>query len=278
MLRAIGWNLGLRGDIIMNTVAARSFKEQYPEFKLTLGVGPQFADMEPLFRDHPFFDAFHVYNSYDNWPDNIDFEYLNKEKYDIVFHGKPAHVDEWYKFRHQYAEAAKMNSLPIPSNLNPILTKWFPIEKLEKTIAFAPFAGYIHNKNNDKMLSQYKTEIIVKFIKQLGYKVLFLGGSNEPEIPGVIRLNSSYFESVKLMLGCQFLIHTDTGIAHAAGAYDFPRLGLYGYRYYGKDNVKNIIPLNTNSINLHASNVNDIDDELIFQKIEEIIYNYNSFV
>ena len=53
----------------------------------------------------------------------------------------------------------------------------------------------------------------------------------------------------------------------------FPRLGLYGHRYYGPDKVGNIIPLNTNSINLHESMVNDIPDDLIFQKIEEIIYN-----
>jgi ADP-heptose:LPS heptosyltransferase len=271
--RAIGFHLGLRGDLIMNTIPARSFKQLYPNSHLVLGVGPQFADMMPLFYQHEYFDNFHVYESYDGWPNANDIKYLDNERYDIVFNGKPEHKDDWFNHRHQYAEAANMHGLPIPVDINPPLTRWFNTPKLDKTIAFAPFAGYVHNKNNDKMLSQYKAEVIVKFIKQLGYEVLFLGGPDEPEVPGVIRKNLSYFDSVKAMLGCKFLIHTDTGIGHVAGAYNFPRLGLYGHRYYGIDKVQNIIPLNRNSINLHESNVNDIPDELIFQKIEEMIKN-----
>lgn len=273
MKKAIGFNIGLRGDLGMATVAARSFKELHPDWHLTLGVGPQFADMIPLFYQHPYFDNFHVYESYDGWPNKQDTDYLKSAKYDFVFNGKADHPDQWFVHRHQYAEAANMHGLPIPSNIHPILTKWFDTPKLDKTVAFAPYAGYIHNKNNDKMVSQYKAEIIVKFIKELGYEVLFLGGSNEPDIPGVIRKNLSYFDSVKAMLGCKFLIHTDTGIGHIAGAYGLSRLGLYGHRYYGPSKVCNIIPLNTNSINLHESFVNDIPDDLIFSKIEEMIKN-----
>lgn len=273
MKKAIGFNLGLRGDLIMSTVAARSFKEQHPDCKLVLGVGPQFADMIPLFYQHPYFDNFHVYESYDGWPNKQDIEYLKEAKYNFVFNGKEDHKDQWFNYRHQYAEAANMHGLPIPSDINPILTKYFDTPKLDKIIAFAPFAGYIHNSKNDKMLSQYKAEIIVKFIQQLGYKVLFLGGPNEPKISADFASDSNYFKAVHEMLGCKFLLHTDTGIGHAAGAYNFPRLGLYGYRYYGVEKVDNIIPLNKNSINLHESNVNDIPDELIFAKIEEMIKN-----
>ena len=78
MIKAIGWNLGQIGDIIMNTVVSRGFKEQYPDSHLTLGIYKEYSDMKDLFINHPFIDDVHIYDSYNNWPNDNDKKFLNR--------------------------------------------------------------------------------------------------------------------------------------------------------------------------------------------------------
>lgn len=269
MNRAIGFNLGLRGDLIMSTVAARSFKEQYPGWHLTLGVGPQFKDLLPLFHDHPYFDAVHTYTSYENWPQPADLEYLTAAKFDMTFHGKPQHRDEWFKFRHQYAEAAYMVGLSVPADTTPKMKRWFSLDwQLEDTVAFAPFGG--NGGVNDKMLSVEQAKAIVGFVESLGYEVLHLGAPDEPDIGG-FRRDTCYFDSVRNMLSCHALIHCDTGMGHVAGAYNQRSLGIYGHRYYGSEFLKNIQPLHSNFLSVDHPTVADIELDKVFNAIKLLL-------
>lgn len=234
--------IGLRGDLCMSSVCARSFKEQYPDSYLTLGVGPQFKDLLPLFHDHPYFDATHVYSTYDGWPGPRDLDYLNSARYDIVFHGMPQHTeDRWYLKRHQYAETAAMVGLPIPRDIRPVLTRWFATESRPDTVAFAPFGG--NGGVNDKMLTVAQAQGVVDWLRRTGLKVIHLGAPGEPELEGAPRPNVSYFEAVRIMLGCYALVHCDTGMGHIAGAYGQRSLGVYGTHYHGESGVRQIQPL-----------------------------------
>ncbi len=267
MKRAIGFHLGLRGDLIMGTVAARSFKQLYPGSHLTLGVGPQFKDLLPLFHDHESYDATHVYSTYDGWPAAKDEDYLRAANYDVVFHGKPEHRDQkWWTLRHQYAETCHMVGLPAPADLCPRLTRWFSPANIQfPTVAFAPFGG--NGQVNDKMLSVPQAQAIVDYIVKLGYMVLHLGAPGEPRLKGAQLLPVSYFDSVRNMLSCRALIHCDTGMGHVAGAYNHPSLGLYGCRYFGKEFAHQIMPIHSNFRSVVAETIEQIDLDIVRKSI-----------
>jgi ADP-heptose:LPS heptosyltransferase len=273
MKTAIGFNLGMRGDVVMNTVAARSFKTFYYGSVLVLGIGPQYADMIPLFKNHPYFDAVHVYDSYDGWPNPTDKEYLVRTRYDHVFNGMPQHTsDKWFQIYHQCEEVCAMHGLNVIPDYSCELTKWFDDNTLikdKKFIAFAPFAGY-YNKGNDKKLSIEKAQQIANVIIDRGYDVLQLGGPDEPRLNKVHFMYSDYFNSVRNMISCKALVHTDTGLGWVASAYKFPCLGLYSNAYYG-EKIKNIQPINPNAIYLDSENVNNIDIELIRENLKTLL-------
>ena len=271
MKRAIGFNLGQRGDIIMNTVVARSFKQRNPDYHLTLGVGPQFADMEPFFEAHPDIDDFHVYASYNGWPNQTDREYLMGAGYDVVFNGMPQHTHpEWWKYYHQAQETCWMHGQPIPSdNLQCRLTKWFPTDECRDWIAFAPFAGW-YNQNNDKKLSYSRAQEIADLIITRGYKVLQIGGPGEPKLQRSTFFEGTYFESIRAVLGCSLFVHTDTGAGWAISGYGFPQLGLYSNAYYTKEFVKNIQPVTKAGVFLDAVNVYFIHLDMIAQVMKDM--------
>jgi hypothetical protein len=272
MKKFIGFNLGQRGDLCMNTVAIRQLKEQVENVHFTLGVSKKYADMMPLFFNHPCIDSLYIYEGYDEWPTQKDKKFLIEKKFDLVFHGLPKHTsDDWWKYFHQTEEVCLMNGLKKPKKLNCFLNQWFDLnKKFENYIAFAPFAGF-YNKNNKKKLSIEKAEAIVSDINSLGYKVLHIGGDDEPEINNTVKLNTDYFSSIKNMISCKALIHTDTGCGWIASAYEFPCIGLYSNEYYSKEFIKNIQPINKNALYLDDIECNYIDNELIINKLKEIL-------
>jgi ADP-heptose:LPS heptosyltransferase len=270
MIRAIGFMQGLRGDLVMSTVCARSFKEQYPDAHLTLGVHKRFKDLLPLFHDSQF-DSTHVWETYDGWPGPRDLEYIQSAKHDIVFHAMPQHRDEWWKIRHQYAETAYMCGLPIPTDIRPKLARWFGLNTSfhNRVVAFAPFGG--NNEVNDKMLSVEQAQGIVDYLTDRGWSVLHLGASTEPALEGAIFYDTSYFDSVRNMLSCRALIHCDTGMGHVAGAYNHPSLGIYGWRYHGEAGLKHIQPLHGNFLAVNGPKVCEISLDTIAQSIDTLL-------
>jgi ADP-heptose:LPS heptosyltransferase len=269
-VRAIGFNLGLRGDILMSTVAARSFKQEYSNSHLTLGVASQFKDLLPLFHDHPYFDSNHVYESYDNWPSPRDMEYIKSVGFNFAFDGKPMHRDgKWWELRHQYAEAAHMVGLNVPDDIRPTMNRWFNISSRPDTIALAPFGG--NGGVNDKALSIVQAQGIVDWLLAHRWKVVHLGAPNEPDLVGAPRPRLSYFDAVRLMLGCRALIHCDTGMGHFAGAYGHPSFGIYGYRYFGAQYISRIQPLHQD---FYACN----GETVAGQSVESIVDHLKEFL
>ena len=273
MKRAIGFNLGLRGDIIMNTVAARSFKEQFPNYSLTLGIYKAYEDMRELFLHHPNIDDVHIYNSYDGWPNQDDTDYLKKQNYDIIFNGMPNHSsDTWYnEVENQPAEVCLMHGLPIPSNLQCELVQYFPPFKHDKKyICISPFST-----KKEKDFDQSKCELLVKSLNLLGYDVFQLSHKSQPRISGCVNEGfvQCYFDSVKLMLGSESLITVNSGMAWVAAAYSHKVIGLYGlddWGYSGLKSSKVYQPINPNSIYLSEKNVNDIPIDLIIDSVKSI--------
>ncbi len=270
-MKAIGVINGLRGDIVMGTVVAKDFKKQSPNCKLTLGIHKDFSDMLPLFRNHPCYDDYHLYDGYDNWPSEVDKTYLRQEKYDFIFNQMPKHTrDDWWKFHHQCQELILSQSGQITNDLQCILNPWFNIPDNKKFVALAPIGGW-YNYPNAKSLPIPRAQEIVNFILDKGYEVWQIGHRDEPKLEGTTKKDLDYFDSVKNLLGCKTFITVDTGLNWVASAYSFPTLALYSNSYYSSKYIGNIQPKNPNALYLDALNVNDIDIELIKENILKLI-------
>lgn len=273
-LRAIGFQQGQRGDIILATVAARAFKEQYPEARLTLGLNRQYEDMLPMFGAHRYYDDYHVWQEYANWPGGEDDLFLAKNQFDFVYHAMPRRRNEatWWKDEHQAANACSIYGLTPPKDLQCSLTKWFDAPDYSSYIGFQPFGGW-QDWPNKKSFSVERANAVVAAIKALGFNVLQFGGPDEPLLDGATKLNgkfNTYFDSMKAMLGCRALVTVDTGRVWAASAYSFPTLGLYSTSYYGPQYISSIQPINPNAIYESAPLVNDIPLDLIAARIKEL--------
>ena len=272
-------NQGQAGDLCINTVAAQIFKSKWPDEILVMSINKKWVDLAPLFYNHPYIDGIHVWEGYDNWPSEKDKDFIrnNFEKVRVASPMMPHTSNGWWKKFHQTTECVIMNGIKNESEMKDYsngfscyLEKWFDVEYYHKWVAFAPFAGW-YNQNNDKMLTVEKANEIVGQILKLGYCVFQIGGPNEPQLNGTIRVNQSYFESVKMVLGCEALVHTDTGMGWYASAYSHPQLGLYSHAYYGEDRVRAIQPINRNGKFLSARNVGEIDVEMVVDSLKGVL-------
>jgi ADP-heptose:LPS heptosyltransferase len=271
-MRVIGWNLGQRGDIIMNTVVARGFKKEFPDSHLTLGIYKEYADMENLFKNHPYINDVHIYDSYHEWPNAKDREYLKQEKFDRVYNGMPQHsTHDWYnRCKSQTEEACLMNGVKPPENLQCILTKWFENNKnYTNFICIAPFSSC-----EAKDLSLQKANEITQIVKDLGFNVLQLSSPTQPKLNNVVFDYTDYFNSVVNMLSCKLLITINTGMSWVASAYNHKTLGLYGlddWGYHGLTSSKIYEPINSNAIYLRNHHPNDINSEVIKENLVKLL-------
>lgn len=261
-MRAIGFMQGQRGDLILSTVVARAFKQAHPNATLVLGINQRYADMAPLFFQHPSYDSIHVWDRYDGWPGPEDEAYLKRAGYDLVFSAMPKRANEatWWRTEHQAANACTTYGLTPPQDIQCQLNPWFAPyldTSLKGYVAFNYIGGFYAGYPNAKSYSPERAASIVDAIKSLGYKVLVLGDPAEPPLAGTERRPLSYVESVKAMLGCKAFVGIDSGLTWAASAYSFPTLACYADDYYG-EHVTSIQPVNPRAIYHSAATLDAI--------------------
>lgn len=266
-------NQGQFGDIVINTVLFRMIKILYPDSEVIANINKKYAEIVPILLNNKYIDAFRIWNGYDNWPNARDQNFISSlEDGYRIFHPMPRHSsNNWFIKYHQCQEVCVMNGFSDMSYLTGdyscYLNKWFDIDSSPQFIAFAPFGGW-YNQNNDKKLSVSKAQKIVDNIVKCGYSVLQLGGQDEPKLNNVDKHDYSILDSVKAMLGCKLLLHTDTFLGWVASAYSHPQIGLYSNRYYTQKYIKNIQPINNNAIYLDEENVNKIEEEKIIESLK----------
>lgn len=274
MIKIIGTNQGLRGDLIMGTVVARAIKEKNPDCHFTLGVNNLFSDMNDLFKNNPYIDEIHNWTKYDLWPGQMDIDYLENNKYDLILNPMPQHPNShcwWMLVKNQCEASCIANGLTPPSNLQCYLEKWFKIPNYRDCITIFPFTN-----GKEKNLSIEKWQKIIDYISNQGLIVIQLGTKEEFKFNNTLQLKTDYFESTKIMLGSIFTIGLDSSCAWLSSAYNHNFLGLFGYLspYPGLDSSKLYQPINPNGHYLEAPRAEDIPNELIFNKIDEMIDKY----
>lgn len=233
-------------------------------------VHKRYAQAAPLFLNHPDLNRVVITHEYEKYPNDVDRAYLIDQRYDKVFNPMaPPRRFDWFRSMHQTQRV--LDDYGLPGEIDPQirLTRWFDVESQGDTIAFAPFAGS-YNPANDKQLSFQHAQDIVDLIIMRGYKVIQIGGPGEPYLQRTRFPQTSYFDSIRTILGCQLFVHTDTGSGWAISGYQHPQLGLYSHAYYGREFVKNIQPVNPNGRYLSEENVNQITLDAIGQAMDDM--------
>lgn len=265
-MRTIGLSQGQIGDLFMNIVACRSFKERFPESIMTLGINRKYSDVAPLFQDNPLVNAIHIWEGYDDWPQPKDQRYLDRCKFDHVFNPMPQHTrDDWYLHRHQTEEVCLMHGLTPPNDLSVSLTQWFkPLAKNPKYVVVNLSAA---TRAEAKTPSPQKAKEIVQTIIDLGFIPVQIGLASEPKYCEQ-RFIGSWLETVKFVLSCKFLITVDSAIAWIASGYQFPTIGLYAFSYYpDAKSSANWQPKNTNLLALESPTIGEITIESVSRSI-----------
>jgi ADP-heptose:LPS heptosyltransferase len=269
-MRAVGFNAGQYGDLVACLAACQSFKSIYPDSHLTFGVGNRYADCAKLFEDQDLIDNVHIWDSYNDWPNNNDLYFMNNKKFDKVFHAMPSHIEhDWFNKRTLPEEMCHMHGLPIPSNLNISL-------KINKHINISNnYKGHIavalSSSDQNKNISPYKQESLVNELLKIA-PVVQLGAIDEPKINGAIKCPLTYIESISAMLSSSLLISLDTGMAWFSAAYKHATVGLYTpvKSFIGCNNPKTFQPPNENAIYLESDCAENIDNKTILESVIKI--------
>lgn len=266
-MRAIGFNQGQFGDLCMNLVACRAFKETHNNSHLTFSINKKYSAIEPIFLKNELIDEIHIWDGYDNWPSNIDKEYIDSSRFDIIFHPMACLRPNWQPFRHQTEEICLVHQLNPPKDLKINLNKYF-----ETDDSFKNYISICYKGSTDPYKKNLKEEYVnklCKMITSLGYKPLFF----QDQFENYDYFKGDFFDSIKVMLGTKLLVTIDSALSWIASGYNFPTIGLYNQNYYaqyGAITSKNWQPINPNGIYLESADVNNINIDNIKDNIEKI--------
>lgn len=273
--RFAGFHLSLFGDIAMGTVAARILKTRHPDSHFTLLIGKDFAEMAPLFREHPHIDDVHVCSSPRNGFDETDIEWLKTQRFDHVFNPMADHDHSrpWWRERHQTLELAHMHQIPTEGESPKIVLKkwWESTGRYRNYVAISPFPAWYAGLGNNKALTIEQADYLVDDILSKGFKVLQIGHRDEPKLVGAEKPDVSYFQSVVNALECRGMVMGDSGLNWVLSGYDHPVVAWYGDRYYGAQWVHHIQPVNPNAAYLNAPTVSEIDLDKLTQLVQTTI-------
>lgn len=270
-MRAIGFNQGQLGDLVINTIVCRAFKEKFPNSHLTFGLNKKYESMAPIFLRNKLIDNIHIWDGYDDWPTQKDQRYIDKQNFDVVFNPMAKVIDNlWYTKHHHSIEFCRMHSLHPPSNLQVSLTPWFPkLKRFENCIAFTCFTSGGEIRNIPVELAK----LIVDYIHQLGFDTVQLGLKSHPDIQTKFGITGgSIFEDVQIAYSCKMLFTADTGMNYVMSGYSQKVLGLYATSSWPiKAPIIHRIPVNPNAKYLEADNILDINIDLIFSSIKQML-------
>lgn len=226
--------------------ALNYLKQEFPNSYIIFPISKKTCQSAPLFINHSLIDKIIVLDTWESLEgDNLEIA----KSCDIRINPFPQHppcpglivgIDNfWWNHYNCCEETFRMAGLDIegykkmsPQMQKPRLEPWFPIEKLDKTIAFWPIAAYGKEPKRSPSLD-WSQELIFLLLK-MGYNVIRFGHPNEPKF-NIEQPNScyfsdsrglSFFEQIKLSLGCRLAINTDSGSGWVLGAYGHRQISL----------------------------------------------------
>ena len=260
---------GQFGDIIIQEPSLRSFIQDHPDAKIVLGCNSKYKEALELYRGyHENIIDFKFWDGYKHWPEPTDQQFIEDQKFEWVFNAQPKHTEkDWATHLHQTEECGLMQGIVV-KDTQIKLPRPNGIVKHDKTVAISLFPNWPNG--GVKAFPLHTVANIVKIINKMGYKVIHLNGPNEPDVPNTTKVNGSYLDSVKNLLGTDLLVTCDTGMAWVASGYQHPTVGLYAWGYNPVAGTsKNWQPTNPNADYLEAHSVNKISKQDIVAAIHK---------
>ena len=243
---------GQFGDIVMQEPALRKFINDNPETKIVLGCHNKYFPALQLFNNyHDNIIEFKSWEGYNDWPTEADQKYIDEQGFDHMFETMPKHPTvDWAKDTHQTKEAGLMQGIEITdTQIN--LPRPEGIIQHEKTVAISLFPNWPHG--GIKAFPYDWVCNIVKVINKMDFQVIHLNGPNEPDVPNAKKVNGTYLDSVRNLLGTDLLVTCDTGMSWVASAYQHPTVGFYAWGYNPiAGTSKNWQPTNPNANYIEA--------------------------
>lgn len=229
--RIWGVRQSLIGDTMMALPILNWLERRFPGSYKHWQVARKCSQSAQLYLNHPLIDKIVISDCHEGMGPR-DIEIANT--CDIRFDTMPQHPegDIWPNKRTIYEETWVMAGLPLseyhalpPAEQRAKLVAWFEIEKqAPKTVALWPCAGYgIENKRNASR--EWYVKLLTK-LHAAGCTVYQFGHPRDytfdvwsgPTYRDFRRL--SFFDQIKLSLGCDVVIGTDSGSALVLGAYE----------------------------------------------------------
>lgn len=273
---------GMRGSLIGDNLMALPLltllEKMYPGSYKYWQVARKGSQMVPLLLNHPLIDRLVISDCNEGMGLN-DIAIFNE--CDLRFNVMPNHPleQDWPNYRNIYEETAVMSGFTMEQyNLltedekRPRLVKWFNIEKQQpKTIALWPCAGY--GNENTRNPSKKWYEGLIHILSFLNYNVIQFGHPNDFHINNAIDKRAlPFFDQIKMSLGCDLVISTDSGSGLIFGAYEMPQITLLTNHFPG--HVKNLTafaPNNKNNTNfIGIGGADKINQVSVVEKIREI--------
>jgi ADP-heptose:LPS heptosyltransferase len=282
--KIFGVRSGMIGDTIMALPVLNYLEILHPNSYKYWVIGKRFSQASELYINHPLIDKIHILETPEKLESNKDIDVA--KQCNVVFDITPQHPDGtpcidcfWWNDYSLCEETFRMAGLNVddyrrmPDDLKkPRLEKWFNYNTHKKTIGIWGFAGYSENNNFTRNPSpKWWREMIEIILSETDYKIFQFGSEKEPDFSlinndRVTRYNAlSFFDQVKMSLGCDICINTDSGSGWVLGAYGHPQISLLSihatnhiknFKAFAPENHKN------NNISLFGDRICDNIDKI----------------
>lgn len=291
--KCFGTRQSLLGDALMSFPILNFLEKQYPNSYKIFHLARKCSQMAPLLLNHPLIDRILISDCEEGFgPKDIE----EMKACDIVLNTMPPYHsrEDWPNFFTIFEETWLMSGLKLEDyhslseeEKRPKLVKWFNIEKQpKKTIALWPCAGY-GNENKRNPSKEWYFNLTKKLISE-GYSVIQFGHPKDynfiplilappySRIDGFENFQSlkhlPFFDQIKMTLGCDLVISTDSGSGLIFGAYEMPQISLLTNHFPGHTrNLTAFAPNNLNNTNfIGVGNPDNISQEEVLKRVKEL--------
>lgn len=285
-VKIFGWRQSLIGDSITALPLLTWAEKKWPGSFKYWQIARKCSQAAPLYYNHPLINELAI-SDCDEGMGARDIAIAQSCHVRVNTMPSHPHGDlEWANRHDIYHETALMagldseeyNSLE-PHEKIPKLWKWFDTDRQKSCVAIWPCAGYgAVQKHKSRYPSFLWSSNLSLRLSQEGYKVYQFGHPNDYALEGSILPTAidlrhlSFFEQIKMTLGCDVMIGTDSGSSLVIGAYGLvPQVSLLTNHIPG--HVKNFHAMATNSplnTSLFSENIDDIDVERVIYFVKNI--------
>lgn len=283
------WGLrgSLAGDMTMSLPILNYLEQQYPNSYKYFVIHKKCSQFASLFINHPLIDCIRITENKESLGAE-DIEIM--KQCDLAINIAPQHPDGmpatteescwWNKwtltqetFRMAGFDVNEYIKMPIELQY-PKLTQWFDIQKLKNVIAIFPFSSYGVESKRSPSYEWWKR--MIKLLIDNKYTVFHFGGENEPNFGFDLYYRFCHlpiFEQIKMALGCDLIINTDSGSGWIAGSYGARQITLLTNEAPNhKENLLAFAPMNykNNNINVFIpGGFDNLNQEVVLETIKQ---------